>query len=102
MTFEAFPCLPSSALTEPSPQHFVGPAPCRPGLGGGAGLGSPALQLSGAVPQLRVLQWGAWALGGLSYLYHLVLHSAFHHLAVSTQARLGSNFSLVPSGPGTQ
>lgn len=25
MAFEAFPCLPSPALTEPSPQHFVGP-----------------------------------------------------------------------------
>ena len=25
MEFEAFPCLPSPALTEPSPQHFVGP-----------------------------------------------------------------------------
>lgn len=39
--------------------------------------------------------------------YHLVLCSvpvvtAFHHLAVFAQARLQSEFSLVPSGPGTQ
>lgn len=63
----------------------------------GLAIGHAYSEFHGGVPRL---------LGPILSLYHLVQCSvpvvtAFHHLAVSAQARLQTEFSLVPSGPGT-